>query len=189
MDIAFLFYSFADGCAISIEPQWLRTTKATPVALFGGMTFANPPLTACTIARITYSFPLPIVFEGQGKEMSFSKRLCKRTYSASGDACSVTDELKNCHSCGSRNPDVLMAYNLWLNTKDLHISLVCGIRAGYGNNGIKISDHRVVGPGGYYPGLALTYRTRNPNGKSLKNGCPKRVSGTIPIPLSPSSLN
>ncbi|OHB79729.1 MAG: hypothetical protein A2Z25_00575 [Planctomycetes bacterium RBG_16_55_9] len=70
---------YADAYATSIEPQWLRKTKATPVSRWtsigiGGMAFVDPAPTACTIACSAYFFPLPIALEGQGKEMSFSTK-------------------------------------------------------------------------------------------------------------------
>ncbi|OHB74679.1 MAG: hypothetical protein A2Z25_09405 [Planctomycetes bacterium RBG_16_55_9] len=65
--------------AIHVEPQWLRATKATPVAGLYVMAFVDPPLTAYIPMYIGTHHsdfsPLSIALEGQGREMSFSKDL------------------------------------------------------------------------------------------------------------------
>ncbi|MBN2317034.1 MAG: hypothetical protein JXM79_24115 [Sedimentisphaerales bacterium] len=73
----YLFDCFADVNIVSSEPLWLRESKTTPVVRRGGlgvMAFADPPLTADPHSMWAYFFPLPIAFEGQGKEMSFSPK-------------------------------------------------------------------------------------------------------------------
>jgi hypothetical protein len=59
--------------AVPTEPHRPRIAKDAPVAALGGISFENPPLDAAVIACLAYFFPLPMAYEGQGKEMSFSK--------------------------------------------------------------------------------------------------------------------
>jgi len=60
---------------VSIEPQWLRPTKTTPVASLGGMAFANPSLAADPQRPPRFiSPPCPWVTEGKGKKCLCPKR-------------------------------------------------------------------------------------------------------------------
>ena len=55
------------------DPHRLRVTKPTPVAALGGMSFEDPPLEARVNRLLGLLLSLVLAYEGQGKEMSFSK--------------------------------------------------------------------------------------------------------------------